>query len=772
MPIAARLLLTSLMSIALVLLSGCDGNNRQSAPPTRETVAAAAQYPATSDRQPATYTGSHQCAGCHRAEFENWRGSHHDLAMQEANGETVLGDFNNSRFEHFGIESRFHTRDGRYFVHTDGPDGQMHDYPIAYTFGVQPLQQYLVEFPGGRLQALSIAWDSRPASEGGQRWFHLNPEEPVRAGDALHWTGLNYNWNFMCADCHSTNLQKNYDLADNTFDTRWSEIDVGCEACHGPGSRHAEWARQGGRGNDRGLTVDFSKRKRASWIMDTDTGIAHREPAGDRAVEINTCARCHSRRATRFPESGAHGDFLDSFHPALLSEELYHADGQIDGEVYVYGSFLQSRMHAAGVTCSDCHQPHSMQLRAEGNALCAQCHLPARFDTAGHHFHPPGSTGAECVNCHMPAKKYMQVDGRRDHSFRIPRPDLSAKLGTPDACTGCHTDRGNAWAASVLKDHFGAPPAGHYGEAIHAGRTAAPGAPALLARLVADRSQPEIARATAVSLLTRYPSAESLQILQAVSRGDAPLMNLGLAGALESVPQQVRPALAIPLLYDQSRVTTSLAAGAMAGLPVEDYPQQVRQRYAQALDDYLQSEQFNADRPESLLNIARQHLQRGNPRQAGVFYRRALQLAPYFTPAYINLAELYRNSGREREAESLLRDALGRAGDKSTIEHALGLSLVRQQRKTEALEHLRRAAEGAGDSSRYIYVYAIALNSAGKTEAALEVLSGALQRFPGNTRILQALISIHREAGNTGESRRYRQLLQGRQQVRAGPPGG
>ena len=158
----------------------------------------------------AVFVGRKTCAQCHQKQDKLWLGSHHDLAMQVADQKSVLGDFNDVRFTYAGVESTFYKRNGKFMVRTDGPGGKLHDYSIKYTFGVYPLQQYLVEFPGGRLQALSIAWDSRPKSVGGQRWFHLYPDEKIAHDDVLHWTGLNQNWNHMCAGCHSTNLKKNY----------------------------------------------------------------------------------------------------------------------------------------------------------------------------------------------------------------------------------------------------------------------------------------------------------------------------------------------------------------------------------------------------------------------------------------------------------------------------------------------------------------------------------------------------------------------------------
>ncbi|WP_226999799.1 tetratricopeptide repeat protein [Microbulbifer aggregans] len=711
------------------------------------------------------FVGAEACATCHQVEFDRWRDSHHDLAMQVASDRTVLGDFDNAQVDYFGTTSRFFTKDDRFFVRTDGPDGKLHDYPIAYTFGVHPLQQYLVEFPGGRLQALSLAWDSRDKAQGGQRWFHLNPDEHIRAGDELHWTGLNYNWNFMCADCHSTNLQKGFDLASQTYDTSWSEMDVGCEACHGPGSKHVTWANSSAdvpskEIANRGFPVSYSERKSASWAMDHDNGIARLAAKAETQAELETCAQCHSRRATAFPGAKAGDELLDHFNLSLLDAGLYHADGQIDDEVFVYGSFLQSKMHAAGVTCSNCHDPHSLELRVEGNGVCAQCHMPARFDTAEHHFHPPDSAGSQCVSCHMPAKTYMQVDARRDHSFRIPRPDLSDRLQAPNACTGCHSDKPNQWAADVLEQKFGKPLDPHFGEAIYAGRHGLPGAEGKLMALVADDSQPVIVRATAVSLLPRYLSQQSAQLLQVIAQGDEKLLNLGLAKSLEVAPEQIQAALAIPLLYEGKQVTEALAANALINTPVERLPEQVRARFNDAVSAYLASEKFNSDRPESLSNIAAVHARKENYEQAEAFYRRALSIAPYFTPAYVNLADIYRTTGREKEAEELLAGALTKVSNDAPIQYSLGLSLVRQQRNDEALEHLKQAAQSESTSARFIYVYAIGQHSAGKTSAALETLERGLERFPHDPQILSALVSLNREAGNPEKAEQYQRRLQ------------
>ena len=374
----------------------------------------------TSVSQRAEHVGRASCAGCHQNEARLWAGSHHDLAMQPVAEDTVLGSFDRTEFVYAGVTTTFFREDGKFMVRTDGPDGALEDYEIAYTFGVDPLQQYLIEFAGGRLQALNVCWDTRPASAGGQRWFHLYPEDNVDHEDILHWTGPLQNWNYMCSECHSTNVRKNFRTEDESYDTTWSEIDVSCEACHGPGSRHVDWARrlaQGARPSipDKGLAVLLADHDGGSWLFDAEASSARRDPPRESYAEIETCARCHARR-TQLTDDYRHGRLLaDTHRVTLLDEPLYHPDGQIHDEVYVYGSFLQSAMYATGVTCTDCHDPHTARLHLEGNATCSPCHKRNLFDTPEHHFHPLESTGASCVECHMPARNYMVVDPRHDH---------------------------------------------------------------------------------------------------------------------------------------------------------------------------------------------------------------------------------------------------------------------------------------------------------------------------------------------------------------------
>ena len=715
------------------------------------------------------FVGRQVCADCHPKEHRLWQESHHDLAMQAATESTVLGNFESAAFNYAGITSTFFKRDNKFFVRTDGPEGKLQEYEIAYTFGAVPLQQYLIEFPGGRYQALSICWDTRPSEEGGQHWFHLYPDEEVTHEDPLHWTGLYHNWNHMCAECHSTNVRKNYSLEEDRFETNWSEIDVSCESCHGPGSRHVKWAetaQAGGVSQEDagvGLFVQLKDNDEAVWSFVGDTGIAKRSKPRRSHIQVETCGRCHSRRSL-LHEDYVHGQpLMDTHRPTLLRELLYHADGQVLDEVYVYGSFLQSKMYHEGVTCSDCHDPHSLRPYGSGNRVCAGCHLPETFDTPAHHFHKSDSRGASCVECHMPSQNYMVVDPRRDHSLRIPRPDLSLRIGAPNACNGCHADRSFAWAANAVTKWYGTKVARepHFGEALYKGWSGSADAEPALIALAEDPAMPSIARASALSLLPRYATRPSLQTIQQALKSEHSLLRISALSALEVVDPRDRIGMAFSLLEDPIRALRLEAVRVLAAVPSDLWSATQRSVFERALTEYLESQRVNADRPESHLRLGIVYQGLGRLEAAEKAYETALKVDSSFVGAYINLADLFRMQERDKEGAQILGEALAIDPNHADVHHALGLLRVRQKRHGEALRSLERAAQLRPNYPRYSYVFAVGLHSTGATDRALEVLKAAHQRNPADRELLLALITINRERGRVEDAATYaRKLLQ------------
>ena len=732
-----------------------------------EPAADSTAIPVAADRaEPsATYVGRAVCANCHAEQDRLWRGSHHDLAMQEASATSVLGDFADATFIYNGIESRFSQRDGAFIVTTDGADGRLTDYTIRYTFGVWPLQQYLVEFPGGRLQALPLAWDARSRDEGGQRWFHVYPQERIDHQDPLHWTGLYQNWNLQCAECHSTNLRKGYDIASNSYDTTWSELNVSCESCHGPGSRHVEWAdlaEQPYREDDgKGLAVRLESRWNEAWRLPGPGAKVARRDEPPAAATMNVCAACHASRST-LTESGTPGAPLeDSHRPVLLTPPHYHADGQQREEVFVWASFLQTRMYQQGVTCQDCHEPHTAQLRLQGNALCTRCHDSASYDSSQHHYHRAGEPGAQCVECHMPSQDYMVVDARRDHGIRLPRPDLSQEIGSPNACTQCHADRSSEWAAAALDEWYGQDwrARAHYGTVLHAGATqGVTSVPGLLA-LAQNPAQPAVVRATAVTLLQPYMSPDLLAAAQMTLQDADPSVRVAALGLLEPADPANRVRAATPLLDDPVRGVRVEAARILADVPEAQFPTGHRDALATALAEYRASLQLNLDWPAANVALGNLHLRQGQAVQAVAAYERALELDPYFIGAYVNLADLYRMQNRDDIGEPLLRRGLVLLPDAADLHYALGLLLVRRGGAAAALPELESAARLAAENAHYSYVYAVGLHSAGQVEQALSVLRDTDARQPNQPDILAMLISVSREAGDIPAALLYARKL-------------
>jgi predicted CXXCH cytochrome family protein len=720
----------------------------------------------------ASFVGSETCAGCHQTESNLWRVSQHRAAMQHATDKTVLGDFNDTSFDYYGVRSRFFRRGGKFLVETDGPDGKLAVFEVKYTFGIEPLQQYLVEFPDGRIQALSIAWDTRTKDKGGQRWFHIYPNEEIKHDDILHWTKLNQNWNFMCAECHSTGLRKNYDASTDRFATTWAEISVGCEACHGQGSAHAAWARDQqswwpfGKRQDsnKGLLVDFDERRGVTWPIDPQTGTARRgvAPATLRK-EVETCGLCHARRAG-FHEDWIPGQWLsqtDVVEP--LTRNTYQPDGQVRDveEPYNYAPFKQSRMFAAGVTCSDCHEPHSAKLRVPDEGVCLQCHASDKYADAGHRHHAGVEPAPSCMSCHMSARTYMVVDPRHDHSFRIPRPDLSVKLGTPNACNDCHSDKTADWAAAAVENWFGSERKGlqTYGAAFHASRADRADAAALLAVVAADRNVPAIARASALAELAPHISPANIRAARGALADPDPVVRIGALDMLENVPAgQVWPFVS-PLLSDPVRGVRIRAVSLLAAVPTASQPPPDREHFERAAAEFVAAQRANADRPEARTTLGSFLTRRGQPVGAESEYKAALQLSPQYAAASINLADLYRQLGRDREGEAVLRAAIAASPNDATAHHALGLALTRLKKTDAALSEFRRAAELQPDVARYAYVYAVALNTSGRGDQGMAVLKEGLARHPGDRDILSALIAFNRVAGDNGSALAYAERL-------------
>jgi predicted CXXCH cytochrome family protein len=719
-------LLLSQWVIALFLLFGMANSKA-------EAIAASV----TSD-----FVDNARCLECHSKQANEWLGSHHEKSMQIANKDSVLGDFNNISFSDSGVTSRFFQKEGKYFINTEGEDGNYSDFEVKYTFGVAPLQQYLLIFPKGRLQAFTVAWDVNK-----KRWFDLYPNEKVNPQDSLHWTKRAFTANSSCMECHMTNMSLNFDVKAKEYKTHWSEINVSCQSCHGPGKQHLKWV-----GNQSDETLSAAEKSSKGLVVDYKKSTAKSIVEG--------CASCHSRRYSVNDQHNIRGQsYLDHFMPELLRPDSYHADGQVKDEVYVYGSFVQSKMYHKGVSCNDCHNPHSAKLQKTGNALCLQCHQEKppteRFNTLKskiyatekHHFHKSDSAGAQCVNCHMPTSTYMQVDPRHDHSFSIPRPDLSKQWKTPNACNSCHKEKTLDWAIEAMDKWYGKSwqqrpnTANTFGPA-RAGQIAAKTS---LLTLIKDGSKPDIVRATALELSQQYNDPIIFKTKLQMLSSDIPLLRITALQNLDNLSEAEKIALVTPLLDDEIRGVRIEAGKLLANVSQKVFTATQKQQLNTALQAYKAAQSIQTDYPEGYLNLGNLYENMNTPFAAETAYQQAIDLDPQFVPAANNLANFYYNSGNKDKAESVFKTALEHSPNAAYLHYSLSLLLAEKKDDEQAVFHLGKAAALLPNNAKIHYNQGLLLQKLEKTSEAEKALLHAYQINSSDPKILKALIVFYQK---------------------------
>jgi len=667
------------------------------------------------------FVGRDACIECHLAEYNDWKGSHHDKAMDLATDSTVLANFNNVSIEGSGMTHRAFMQDGKFMVNTDGSDGTMQDFEIKYVFGFTPLQQYLVEFEGGRLQTLALTWNTLDSV-----WYHMADStyanQSIHHGNWLHWTNQAQNWNSMCADCHSTNLQKNYDHINDTYSTTWSEMDVSCEACHGPASNHLKWA----------ALPEYARDGFENYGLPIKTsGISNEQ-------YVDNCARCHSRRS-------ALGDFDYSTHnihnhiiPSLPDVPTWHIDGQILEEDYVYASFTQSKMYTKEreVQCNDCHNVHSGKLLFgdDHNKLCTQCHTADIYDTPDHHFHKAAGmsgeavisdsgvkfevgSGTSCINCHMHGQYYMGVDYRRDHSFRVPRPDLSIKYGVPNACNQCHADKSNQWAENYITKWHGESRTYHFAEAFDAARHGKSEAANRLKTIIDDELYPHNIRSLSIQHMGTYFQDSLKKVVDSYLGNLYPGIRLAAIRAIQVTSEEDINQI-YPLLRDDTKAVRTEAARILSTLGIEQIPQNHKKAYDTAIEEYEQILIYNADFPIGKFNLANLYYNQERYGEAEMFYLRALKQDEELQFVKLNLAHLYNKIKQNDKAESLFRDYLKYETEDAQAMYSFGLLLSELKKYDESLKYLVKSYKMQPERPRAAHNIAMMFDFQGNKEEA------------------------------------------------------
>jgi predicted CXXCH cytochrome family protein len=613
------------------------------------------------------YAGSDSCRDCHRTEYDLWNQSHHALAERPLLPTADQIAFNPSRsFKHGSDTTTVRVENGQYQIVTRGLDGKVRPYPVVRVIGNDPLIQFLTPFSGGRYQVQEASYD--PNSN---QWFYVYGDDIRNPGEFGHWTGRGMNWNSQCAECHNTGLHKNYDADTDSYHTTMAEMGVGCEACHGPLKAHNEWQK-----------------------AHPDTTLV--DPTVSRLLPsrlVGLCGSCHSRN-TDLTENFKPGDsFYDHYSLEILDySQRWYPDGQIKDEDYEFESFLGSKMYQNGVTCLDCHNPHSAKNTLQGNALCMRCHNGSYpkapvVNLAEHTHHDPGNAGNDCIGCHMPVTVYMQRHPRRDHGFTIPDPLLTKELGIPNACNRCHADQSTDWALKYTEQWYGQKmnrPTRERARWIAAAENGDASAKDKMIGLLADTNQPPYWQAVAATFLEQWATDPAAQAaLLAALKNYHPLVRERAVRSLEptvgntDVLAALKPMLDDPLR--NVRVATAWVLRSTVNMQ------------SQAGRDLQRMLDLEADQPTGQFEEAMFLLSRQQPAEALAHLQKATTWDPISPPFLCAQAQVQDQLGQFSEALKTLDRAEKAVPDDPHIPYVRAAILERNGRYDEA----RKAANQA-----------------------------------------------------------------------------
>lgn len=679
----------------------------------------------------AAYAGSESCRECHAPAYSHWASSHHALAERPLNLSLDQAAFDPVREVKPGSQtSQARFVQGQFQIVTAGPGGQHKPFSLERAIGVEPLRQYLAVSDGGRFQVTELAFDPRRGD-----WFDVFGAEDRQPGEWGHWTGRGMTWNQMCASCHNTRLRKNYDAAADRYTTAMAERGVGCEACHGPMKTHVLWQKerpQPARGDPTLLRLA-------------------------RPQMMETCGSCHARRGELTGDFHPGERFLDHYLLSIPDEtDLYYADGQVREENYEYTSFLSSRMSAAGVTCLDCHEPHSGKTLAADNTLCQRCHGPPiapapKIDAAMHSHHPPNAAGGRCVECHMPRTTYMQRHPRRDHGFPIPDPWLTQQHGIPNACNRCHLDRDSTWSLAAVENWFGERmnrPSRTRAQTIAKTRAGETNVVPDLLRLAREEKIP-LWRATATRFLERWAADSTVtdHVLERVGDAD-PLVRVqaahALAGLMELSHSKALNSLRF-LLSDSTRAVRLEAAWALRS---------TLETNSVAGRDLLHSLAFNADQPAGAMQFGVFLMERNLNNAALEWFQRAVNWDGHSAPLREALAVALSSLGRTSEAVRELETACRLAPKEAPYRYKLGLALNEAGKATAAVTALEEAVKLDPQLAQAWYNLGLGYSALERPEEALQALARAESIDSASARIPYARATVLAQLGRTEEARR------------------
>lgn len=602
------------------------------------------------------YAGSESCRDCHRTEYDLWKQSHHALAERSLQPGDGIAFTPSHIFKHGSDTTTVRVENGQYQIVTRGLDGRVQPYPIVRVIGDDPLIQFLTPFPGGRYQVQEASY--APISN---QWFYVYGDDIRNPGEYGHWTGRGMNWNSQCAECHNTDLHKNYDAATDSYHTTMAEVAVGCEACHGPMKAHNEW----------------QQAHPHSTLPDPTVS----SPLPPSRI-VGLCGSCHSRNTDLTGDFKPGDSLYDHYSLEILDYSgRWYPDGQIKDEDYEFESFTSSKMYQNGVTCLDCHDPHSYKNTLQGNALCMRCHngsypkAPAINPAEHQHL-----CASDCIGCHMPVTVYMQRHPRRDHGFTIPDPLLTKELGIPNVCNRCHADKTTDWSLNYVEQWYGGKmnrPTRDRAQWIAAAENGDDSAEAKMIGLMADTNQSPYWQAVAATFLEQWATDPVAQTaLLAALKNYHPLVREKAVRSLQPVVGDTNVLAALkPMLNDPLRNVRVATAWVL---------RDTVDMHSQAGTDLQRMLDLEADQPTGQFEEAIFLLSRQQPANALGHLEKATAWDPISPPFLCAQAQVQDQLGQFSEALKTLDRAANAVPDDPHIPYVRATILERNGRYDEA----------------------------------------------------------------------------------------
>ena len=726
------------------------------------------------------YVGSGSCIECHEKFYELWSTSHHGKAMQPMNAGFIKTE-NLPVSEEFALEGKtYKITFGDSTMTMIEKDGEnIVNYDVVWVLGGINVYYFLTPLGKGKLQTIPLAYNLNT-----KKWYN-NPQSALRhfteglVDQALPWKDRMYNFNTSCYSCHVSQLETNFDLATDSYQSSWNEAGINCETCHGPSGEHVRIFKNAKKGEV----------QKELGLISTNTFTPDQNNW--------SCAPCHAKMRPITTGYIPGERFFDNYDLTILNNADFYPDGRDLGENYTYTGWMMNECNSNGqMHCVMCHTSSGRdRFKNNPNDACKSCHAERVANVVEHSGHKEGSAGAVCINCHMPKSMFGNMN-RSDHSFRPPMPEATIKFGSPNACNMCHTDKSPEWANKVVKQRKN----GNYQDETIKWATLLKNARLgewkdldKILEHIAKEDLNEVVTASFIRTLENCEKEEKWPVLIGALKSKSPLVRSSAAGSLSGFISTDAKTALLQACNDEYRIVRISAANSLAVFPKNQFTPEENQAMAKANEENLVSmtarpddwsshynlgifyqNQGEADKalvsyenaarlyPESLMpliNSSVLYSYVGNHAKAEENLRKVIEIDPVNEAANLNLGLLLAEKGNMPEAEKVLKIAL-QANPKQAVA-AYNLSVIVAQRNVaEAIDYAETAASANPEEPKYAYTLAFYQLQNNDKNGAVKTLQGLLKSTPAYLNAVSLLADIFIKDGKKQDAVKvYQQAL-------------